>query len=186
MKVVSLVEIKPGFVVSKIKKGEKDYSVIGFVGQGKAKKPQKAIVSKAKIKENLTVFRELEGDLELGSKLGFDRISVGDKLVVTAKTRSKGFQGPIKRYGFSRGPESHGSNHHRAHGSIGTAKPGRVVKGKKMAGRMGGETRSLRMTVIGKDDEDNTLGLLGSLPGPKKAFLILKSHSEKKDLKDQR
>ncbi|TSC93923.1 MAG: 50S ribosomal protein L3 RplC, partial [Candidatus Berkelbacteria bacterium Licking1014_85] len=82
------------------------------------------------------------------------------------------FQGVIKRHNFSRGPETHGSDHHRQPGSIGSSFPERVVKGKKMPGHMGSRMNTLTNITVLKVDKD-ILFLKGSIPGPNKNILFM-------------
>jgi large subunit ribosomal protein L3 len=92
----------------------------------------------------------------------------GDIVDVESKTKGKGFAGVIKRHGFSRGPVSHGSDHHKKPGSIGSMYPQRVVRGKKMPGRMGGNNSTVKnLRVISVDDKNTFVVLSGSIPGPK-------------------
>lgn len=102
-----------------------------------------------------------------------DLFKVGDIVDIQGKSKGHGFQGVMKRHGFSGGCASHGSHHHRAPGSIGcSAWPARVVKGKKMPGRMGNDT-VMRKNVIVIDvrAEENILLLKGPVPGAKQSLL---------------
>jgi len=111
---------------------------------------------------------------EVGQQLTLDTVmKVGDKVDVQGTSKGRGFQGVIKRHGFSGGGSGHGSMFHRAPGSIGcSAYPARVVKGKKMPGRMGNDT-VLRKNVIVVDvrTEENVVLLKGPLPGAKNGLL---------------
>jgi len=110
----------------------------------------------------------------VGQTISIDEImKVGDKVDVQGTSKGKGFQGVIKRHGFAGGGAGHGSMFHRAPGSIGcSAYPGRVVKGKKMPGRMGNDT-VLRKNVVVVDirPEENVVLLKGPLPGAKNGLL---------------
>lgn len=110
----------------------------------------------------------------VGQMVSIDEImKVGDKVDVQGISKGRGFQGVVKRYGFAGGGAGHGSMFHRAPGSIGcSAYPGRVVKGKKMPGRMGNDT-ILRKNVIVVDirPEENVVLLKGPLPGAKNGLL---------------
>jgi len=88
-------------------------------------------------------------------------------VTIMSTSKGKGFQGVIKRHNFSRGPESHGSRHHRQPGSIGAcAMPGRVIKGKKMAGRMGSDRTTLKnIPVVLVDAAKNLVAVKGPIPG---------------------
>ena len=110
----------------------------------------------------------------VGQSIPVDEImKVGDKVDVQGTSKGRGFQGVIKRHGFGGGGSGHGSMFHRAPGSIGcSAYPGRVVKGKKMPGRMGNDT-VLRKNVVVIDirPEENVVLLKGPLPGAKNGLL---------------
>ncbi len=111
---------------------------------------------------------------EVGQEITLDTImKVGDKVDVQGISKGRGFQGVVKRYGFAGGGAGHGSMFHRAPGSIGcSAYPGRVIKGKKMPGRMGNDT-VLRKNVVVVDirTEENVVLLKGPLPGAKNGLL---------------
>jgi len=105
-----------------------------------------------------------------------DLFAAGDLVDVTGVSKGKGFAGHIKRHNFHRGPKTHGSDHHRAPGSIGPGTtPGRVYKGLKMAGHMGDErvtTKKLR--VVRADPDRNLLLVKGSLPGARGSLILVK------------
>ncbi len=111
---------------------------------------------------------------KIGQEITLDAVmKVGDKVDVQGISKGRGFQGVVKRYGFAGGGAGHGSMFHRAPGSIGcSAYPGRVVKGKKMPGRMGNDT-ILRKNVVVVDirTEENVVLLKGPLPGAKNGLL---------------
>ncbi len=111
---------------------------------------------------------------EVGQEITLDTVmKIGDKVDVQGVSKGRGFQGVVKRYGFAGGAAGHGSMFHRAPGSIGcSAYPGRVVKGKKMPGRMGNDT-ILRKNVVVVDirSEENVVLLKGPLPGAKNGLL---------------
>ncbi|MDY0390362.1 50S ribosomal protein L3 [Desulfobulbus oligotrophicus] len=102
-----------------------------------------------------------------------DIFSVGDLVDVSGKSKGRGFQGVVKRYGYRGGRKTHGSTFHRAPGSIGcSATPGRVVKGKKLPGRMGNELVTKKnVKVIDIRVEENVLLLHGAVPGGKQGVL---------------
>ncbi len=114
------------------------------------------------------------GDFEVGQELSADTVlKVGDVVDVQGLSKGKGFQGVMKRHGFKGGGASHGSGFHRAPGSIGcSAWPARVVKGKKMPGRMGNDTVLRKnMIVVDIRSEENVVLLKGSVPGAKNGLL---------------
>jgi large subunit ribosomal protein L3 len=122
---------------------------------------------------------KLNGDAapEVGTELKADIFEVGEKVQVTAPTKGKGFQGVVKRWGFSGGPRSHGaSDRERAPGSLGTRTiPGRVFKGKKMGGHMGTRTKTISgLKIVKIMAEENLIAVEGAIPGPNKGYVIIK------------
>ncbi len=108
-------------------------------------------------------------------------VVVGDlegvkKVKVTSTSKGRGFAGVIKRHNFSRGPETHGSTHHREPGSVGTcAKPARIIKGKKMPGHYGDDQTTLReVEVVSVDAEKRLIALKGPVPGAKNSFVFIR------------
>ena len=142
-------------------------------------KPRKGHFAKAGV-DNQRFIREFRfdnaSDYELGQEIKADIFEEGDKIDATATSKGKGFQGVIKRHNFGRGPETHGSKHHRHHGSSGaSATPGEVAKGKKMPGQMGNERVTIQnLEIVRVDAENNLILVKGSVPGPKKALVTLK------------
>ena len=126
---------------------------------------------------HLVEFRLTDDDdreLKIGDELRVgDVFEKGQKVKVRARAKGKGFQGTIRRHGFSRGPVSHGSHNVRAPGSIGaSATPSRVIKGIKMPGQMGNRrVTQLGLKVVDVDSERNLLILGGAVPGPKGALV---------------
>lgn len=108
------------------------------------------------------------GDYTVGATLGLDIFDVGQKVDVTSTSKGKGFAGAIKRHNFSSNRETHGNSlSHRAPGSIGNRQtPGRVFKGKKMAGQLGNETVTMQNLEIVKIDGERSLIIVkGAVPG---------------------
>lgn len=103
----------------------------------------------------------------VGDKLTIESFQLGDEVQISGITKGKGFQGVVKRHGFKGSPATHGHKHdHRAPGSIGAQQPQHVIKGKRMAGRMGGKrstTKGIKVVYI--DSEKNIMGVLGAVPG---------------------
>lgn len=136
----------------------------------------KKLKIKNKKKEYLREIKiEDVSQFKIGDKLNIDQIfKTGDKVMVSGKTKGKGFAGVVKRWGFAGGPKTHGqSDRHRAPGSIGQrTTPGRVHKGKHMSGRMGGKTKTITGLSIYKiDQEKNELWIEGLVPGSKGEFI---------------
>jgi large subunit ribosomal protein L3 len=113
-------------------------------------------------------------EFEVGQELPLDTvIKIGELVHVQGKSKGRGFQGVMRRHGFKGGGAAHGSGFHRAPGSIGcSAWPSRVIKGKKMPGRMGNDTvLKKNITVIDVRPDDNVVLLKGSVPGAKNGLL---------------
>lgn len=180
---VTVVEIEPNSIVQ-VKTTEKEgYNAIQ-VGYGMKKeknvnKPTKGHFEKAGAtpKRKLKEFRveDVKG-YEAGQELKADLFKAGDFVDITGISKGKGFQGVIKRHGHSRGPETHGSRHHRRPGSLGAATyPGRVFKGTKLPGHMGNVKVTVQNLEISKIDMGNNVLLIkGAVPGPKKGILVIK------------
>lgn len=113
---------------------------------------------------------------------GTKELKVGDRLKITGTSKGKGFAGVMKRWGFAGGPATHGSGWKRKPGSIGgTTTPGRVYKGKKMPGRMGGRQVTVKgFEVMALDAKNNLVSISGALPGPRNnnLRLVIESSSE--------
>jgi len=125
-------------------------------------------ISKKKSIKREFVYSDEDKRVEGDAKLTVELFAIGDKVQIVGTTKGKGFQGVVKRHGFKGSPATHGHRHDlRAPGSIGSAYPQHVMKGKKMAGRMGGDrhtTKNIEVVYINK--EENILGIKGTVPGP--------------------
>lgn len=110
--------------------------------------------------------KELEA-IEVGTNPTVEAFELGDKVHISGTTKAKGFQGVVKRHGFKGAPASHGRKHDmRKPGSIGATFPEHVVKGRRMAGRMGGENMTVRnLEVVYIDADKGLLGVRGAVPG---------------------
>lgn len=167
---VTLIETE-SCVVTQIKTEEKDGYQATQVGFGEKKKINKPLAGHLKGLGNFRHLREIRESEDLKCKVG-DKIDIsvfeeGDKIKVIGTSKGKGFQGVMKRHGFHGSPASHGHKHdHRAPGSIGSAFPEHVFKGKKMAGRMGSDRVTVKgLKVIKIDKENNLLIIKGAVPG---------------------
>ena len=179
---VTVVQVGP-VVVTQVKNIENDaYNAIqvgfGEVKEKSLNKPKLGHLAKANVlKKHLREFRmdSVEG-YTVGQEIKADIFSAGDVIDVTGISKGKGFQGPIKRHGFSRGPESHGSRYHRRPGSMGAASdPGRVFKGKKLAGHMGSERVTIQnLDLVRVDAENNLILVKGAIPGAKGSLITIK------------
>lgn len=115
-------------------------------------------------------FRDEQGRYKVGQKITLKNFKKDEIVTVEGTSKGKGFAGTIKRHGFSRGPETHGSNNVREPGSIGGGYPQRVIKGRHMAGKMGAETATVKNLRI-VDIDDNILLIAGAVPGPNKSII---------------
>lgn len=151
----------------------------GTVSAAKINKPAVGHFAKADTEagRGLWEFR-LEGDedFKVGDELKVDRFAVGQKVDVIGRSKGKGFAGVVKRYNFQMQDATHGNSlSHRSAGSIGQCQtPGRVFKGKKMAGHMGSKKVTVQtLEIIQVDEEKNLLLIRGSVPGPTGGDLII-------------
>ena len=175
-------------VVTQVKTQDNDgYSAVqvGFADKREnlVNKPMKGHFDKAGVscKRFVREFK-LDGaeEMALGQEIKCDVFEAGDKIDATAISKGKGFQGAIKRHGQSRGPMTHGSKYHRHAGSNGSATtPGRVFKGKKMAGHMGAVRITVQnLEVVRVDAEQNLILVKGAVPGPKKSLVMIKESTK--------
>lgn len=159
---ITVVSCKPN-TITQVKTTEKDgypAIVLGFDERKKLTKNKKFYF--------LAEFRIPEkNEYKKGDQITVSILKENQYVTVRATTKGKGFQGVVKRHNFSMGPQSHGSHQKREPGSIGTrAKPGRVHKGKRMAGRMGNQKITLKnIQIVHVDEKNNLITLKGSLPG---------------------
>ncbi len=187
---VTVVEAGPCKVVS-VKTVEKDgYQAVqvGF-GVKKAKNVSKAVkgqLAKAGITENLPAvireFRMSEGEsYEVGSELKADIFAAGEFLDVTGMTKGRGFSGVMVRFHFNGGRDGHGGGWHRKPGSIGCREsPGNVMKGKRMAGQLGSEVRTVQnLKIVKVDAADNLIFVSGAIPGPNGGLVLVKKAKKK-------
>ncbi|MFD1465972.1 50S ribosomal protein L3 [Lapidilactobacillus mulanensis] len=179
---VTVIEVSSN-VVLQVKTVENDgYEAVqlGYqdVREVLTNKPAKGHAAKANTtpKRFIREIRDVElGDYELGSEVKADVFAAGDIVDVTGITKGHGYQGNIKRFGQSRGPETHGSRYHRIPGSMG-AIINRVFKGKMLPGRMGNDKVTIQnLEVVRVDTDRNVILIKGNVPGAKKSFVTIKS-----------
>ena len=180
---VTVISVEPN-VVTQIKTVENDgYEAIQLGFDTKREK----LATKASIghtnKANTTpkrFFKEIRGveinNYTLGQEISCDIFEAGEVVDVTGTTKGHGFQGVIKRHGQSRGPMGHGSHYHRRPGSMGTMRPMRVFKGKKLPGHMGVLTVTIQnLEIVAVDKENNVILVKGNVPGPKKSLVVIQT-----------
>ncbi|MBN6187493.1 50S ribosomal protein L3 [Aneurinibacillus sp. BA2021] len=180
---VTVIEAGPCVVLQKKDQTTDGYEAIqiGFADKKEVRtnKPEKGHAAKANTTPKRFV-RELRNvDLasyEVGQELKADVFAEGDVVDVTGTSKGKGFAGAIKRHGQARGPMAHGSRYHRRPGSMGSIAANRVLKGKALPGRMGGEKVTVQnLEIVSVDTERNLLLVKGAIPGPKNSFVVVKT-----------
>ena len=180
---VTIIEAGPCAVVQ-VKSEESDgYSAIqlGF-GAQKAKRASKAEVghaAKAGLEAAPRLMREFASDngvqYEVGQQLTVEVFEAGDRVKVTGRSKGRGFQGVVKRHGFAGRPASHGHSMSRTPGSMGPGTdPSRVIKGKKLPGRMGGTRTTIRnLQGVRVDGERNLIFVKGGVPGARNGYVLI-------------
>jgi large subunit ribosomal protein L3 len=183
---VTAIEAGP-CVVTQTKTAAKDgYNAVqlGFGQTKRLKSPQRGHLKKM---GQFRYLRELRvddtSDIQVGNRVDVSLFEAGNLVDVTGVSRGKGFAGVVKRYGFAGGPKTHGqSDRHRHGGSIGaTTSPGRVLKGTRMAGRMGNQRVTVRkLEIFGTDPARNLLLLKGAVPGGANGLLLIRRSGGRK------
>jgi large subunit ribosomal protein L3 len=184
---VTVIEAGP-CAVTAVREPERDgYRAVqlafGETKESRISKPERGHLKRAGAGSlrHLAEFRVPADDeraYEIGQTLtAADVFEKGQKVKVSARSKGKGFQGTIRRHGFSRGPVSHGSHNVRAPGSIGaSATPSHVMKGTRLPGQMGNRRiTQLGLTVVDVDSERNLLILRGSVPGPEGSLVEVRN-----------
>jgi large subunit ribosomal protein L3 len=180
---VSVVHILPNKVTRVLSQESDGYSAVqvttGEVKNSRVNKAEAGQFAKAGVNagRGLWEFRlEADSDIEVGSDLSLDIFEAGQKIDVRGESKGKGFAGVIKRYNFQMQDATHGNSlSHRAPGSIGQCQtPGRVVKGKKMAGHMGAErVTTQNLEIVRVDAEKSVVLIKGAIPGSKDGDIVL-------------
>ena len=180
---VTVVEATPNVVLQKKTVATDGYDAIqvGFEDKREklATKAHKGHVAKAETapKRFIKEFRYDEMmSYEVGQEIKVDSFVAGEVVDVTGTSKGKGYQGVIKRHNQHIGPKGHGSGAHRIVGSMGPIAPNRIAPGKKLPGQMGNVTRTVQnLEIVAVDVENNVLLISGSIPGPKKGLVVVKS-----------
>jgi large subunit ribosomal protein L3 len=186
-RLVPVTVVKAGpCVVTQVRGAESDgYSAVqiafGAIDPRKVNKPMSGHFEKAGVtpRRHLVELRTADaGDYELGQEISAEVFEAGQRVDATGTTKGKGFAGVMKRHGFAGAPSSHGAHrNHRKPGSIGgCATPGRVFKGMRMAGRMGGvrqTTQNLQIHAV--DAERGLLLIKGAVPGPRGGIVLIRT-----------
>ncbi|MGX6602854.1 50S ribosomal protein L3 [Micromonosporaceae bacterium Da 78-11] len=191
-KVVPVTVVQAGpCVVTQVRTDDKDgYSAVqlayGAIDPRKVNKPESGHFAKAGVspRRHTVELRTTDaGEYELGQEVTVEAFAVGSPIDVTGKTKGKGYAGVMKRHGFHGLKGSHGvERKHRHPGSIGAcATPGRVFRGTRMAGRMGGKRFTVQnLTIQAVDLENNIILVRGAVPGPKGALILVRTAAKKK------
>ncbi|MFC1626597.1 50S ribosomal protein L3 [Patescibacteria group bacterium] len=179
---VTEIQVGPCWITKIINETGYQAYQIGFEDKKKLDKPTEGRMKQAGLDKKPRFFREIrvdqiEEEITVGKELRVEDVfHKGDSIRIIGTSKGKGFAGVMKRHGFAGGPRTHGqSDRARAPGSIGqSATPGRVYKGKKMAGRMGGERITQKgLQVIDINVNENILIVKGLIPGPKQGFVVV-------------
>jgi len=178
---VSVVAVEPN-TVTRVRTPERDGYTAVQIGVEESARLTKPEIGQLKNLPKLSVLREFRLDeaapeaYTVGQKLDVTLFAPGDIVDVVGVSKGKGFSGHIKRHHFKRGPKTHGSDHHRAPGSIGPGTtPGRVYKGMRMAGHMGDARATVKkLRIVRADAERNLLLVKGSVPGAPNALILVK------------
>lgn len=183
---VTIIEAGP-VVITQVKEERKDgYSAVQ-VGYQEKKKLTKPLAGHLKGLKNFRYLREFrlkqEDAFKRGDEISLGVFKKGDLVDVTGVSKGLGFQGVVKRHGFHGSPASHGHKDQlRMPGSIGSAFPEHVVKGKRMAGRMGNEKVTAKsLEIIEVNPEKNILAVKGALPGSRNSLLLITEASQAKE-----
>ena len=181
---VTVLEVEPNLVTAVRTADGDGYDAVqvgfGAVRSSRVNKPHAGAFAKleAPPRRHLKELRGVSG--EVGETIGVDAFEVGDRVHVSATSKGRGFQGTIKRHGFSRGPESHGSHNIRQPGSVGaSADPSRIFKGQRMPGQLGNRAVTVRnLEVVAVDAEDNELWVRGGVPGGRGTVVEIRKAGE--------
>lgn len=179
----TILEVTPN-IITQVKtldsKDGYDAVQLGFGHKKSVRRPQLGVTKKLGLEEKVRWFKEIrvaQAQVNPGQKITVSDIFLpGDTVKITGKSKGKGFQGGVRRHGFAGGPKTHGqSDRHRAPGSIGqTTTPGRVYKGKKMAGHMGFDKSSVRnLEVISVNGSNNLMVVKGAVPGVTGSLVLI-------------
>ena len=177
---ITLVQAGP-VTVTQVKSVETDGYNAVQVAFGEGKNLSKAVAGHTKpadvTPKHIREFRvdEIPADIKVGAKINVEAFALGDIVDVTGTSKGKGFAGTVKRHNFNTSKSSHGGNGNvRRVGSIGSMYPQKVFKGKRMPGRMGHDTVTVKNLVVAYiDAENNLIGLKGAVPGPKKGLVSI-------------
>ena len=197
---VTQIAVEP-CIITQIKDLDKDGYLAVQVGTGskkekRIKKPQKGHFAKVKevnknIDSNFRYLKEFRisdnEELKIGEQIDINTFEAGDKVQATSVSKGKGFQGVVKRYGFSGGDKSHGNKDQlRMPGSIGATGPAHVFKGVRMGGRTGGDQVTIKnLEVVEVNKEDNVLLIKGAVSGHRNSLVLISGDGDLKLIKNE-
>jgi len=189
---VTVIQAGPCIVIQRKAKDKDGYDAVQLglieevVKEKRLNRPFLNHLKKANV-QPVKIIKEFKLDLpdeevQVGQKLTVEIFNEEKRVNVLGKSKGRGFTGVIKRWGFRGGKRSHGSMFHRAPGSIGaSAFPSRVIKGKKLPGRMGGKSVTVRnLELVKIEPEKNLLIVKGAIPGSKGSYLFIKKSHKRK------
>lgn len=184
---VTVIEVEPNVVVASKTEDTDGYTavVLGSV-EKKSKHVSKPYAGQFKgdlaPRRHLVEIRDFDKECQVGDSFGVELFDEMRYVDVIGTTKGKGYQGVMKRHNFKGGRKTHGSKFHRANGSTGMAAyPSKVIKGTKMAGRMGGERKTVQNLVLVKVDQDkNVLLVRGAVPGTKDSMVLVRMAKKKR------
>lgn len=157
---------------SKIIKDRKDQIVLCVETNTSSAKPQQETLKQAGFKKGFVFTLKDSAFYNDKGLVDYDKLKENGPVTIKAVSKGKGFAGVIKRHNFGRGPTTHGSDHHRAPGSIGSAYPQRVVPGKKMPGHLGAvNTTVKKVKIVDFDEKNQIIAVKGAIPGPNKGII---------------
>ncbi|HEY8531612.1 MAG TPA: 50S ribosomal protein L3 [Limnochorda sp.] len=186
---VTVIQAGPCYVVARRLPERDGYAAVqlGYkeVPERRLNRPERGHLKKAGVEKALRYLREFRFDpsdtqglagLEPGAVVTVEQFAPGDLVDVSGTSKGKGFAGVIKRWGLKRGPMSHGSMYHRRVGTLGPTGPQRVLKGRKLPGRAGGERVTVQgLRVVKVIPEQHLLLVHGAVPGPNGSLVEIRS-----------
>ena len=184
---VTVIKVEPNLVVDQRTPEKNGYGAV-LLGASDAKASRVTAPVKGQFAKNdlepkrrLVEMRDFDHECAIGDTLGVELFENSAFVDVIGTSKGKGYQGVMKRHGFGGGRKTHGSKFHRGNGSTGMAAwPSRVIKGTKMAGRMGGERRTAQnLRVVLVDQEQQMMLVNGAVPGARNSYVIVQASKKK-------
>lgn len=174
---VTVVKIEPN-IITNIKDDKNDFQTIQIaaIKIKKLNKPQSGHLKKStnELYSVLKEFKSEKSSCKVGDKISVSDLKENEEVSVSGVSKGKGFAGVIKRHNFHRGPKTHGSDHHRKPGSIGSMFPQHVLKGQKMPGRMGAEKVTVKnLKIISVDVKEELALISGAVPGNRGSVVFI-------------